>query len=323
MRQIGTLPNLSQAERFASFLLTRGIATQLDPDQDQWIVWVLDEDRLEDAKSELAAFRAAPDAGKYQGVEKQAEAILQEQQQHRERTKKNIVHMRGRWSVGFGGTQRKGFTLMFIAATVIISVLAGFDAQQRHETAIYQQLQFSHPQNWDLQDLSRTDYFYDIKRGQIWRIMTPVFLHGSWAHLIINMIFLYFYGAKIETRYGPWVLAALVVAIGFSANLIEAFVPDAWGATPTGIGMSGVVYGLFGFIWLRMILAPSDTLNVPLILVIIQIVMLMAGFSGMLDALDGGGDKPDNIDHWAHALGLVVGAVYAFVPNLINRTKSN
>ena len=60
MRQAGTLPGEQQAERFADYLLTLGITTRLEKQGDAWAVWVREEERVPQAKEELAAFARNP-----------------------------------------------------------------------------------------------------------------------------------------------------------------------------------------------------------------------------------------------------------------------
>src|SRR5205814_225667 len=79
-----------------------------------------------------------------------------------------------------------------------------------------------------------------VRHGQLWRLITPIFLHFSILHLIFNLFWLRDLGAMIETRRGSWRLLAIVLAAAVVGNLAEY----AWSGPAFG-GMSGVVYALF------------------------------------------------------------------------------
>ncbi|HCO23897.1 MAG TPA: rhomboid family intramembrane serine protease, partial [Gimesia maris] len=75
MRKIGSLPSGQQAKLFEDYLLTTGVEIKVEQSVDQWSIWVYDEDQIEHAKQELQEFSANPDAEKFQGATRKAEAI--------------------------------------------------------------------------------------------------------------------------------------------------------------------------------------------------------------------------------------------------------
>jgi len=83
-----------------------------------------------------------------------------------------------------------------------------------------------------------------IWSGALWGLWTPIVLHADWLHLILNVVFLIYFGRLTEVvlrRRGY--LAFLVVAAAISST-VEMGLTDQ-----TGVGVSGVVYALFGFSW--------------------------------------------------------------------------
>lgn len=88
-----------------------------------------------------------------------------------------------------------------------------------------------------------------IRRGQLWRLLTCVFPHADILHLAFNLYWLWVFGAVVEQVYGHLKTAALLTLFALASSSMEfAF---ALG----GVGLSGVVYGLFGLLW---VLSPRD-----------------------------------------------------------------
>ena len=98
----------------------------------------------------------------------------------------------------------------------------------------------------------KSDPLVDVKKGQIWRLATPMFLHFSLMHIVFNMMWLWQFGVVLETRFRSPRFLVLVLAVAVLSNLAEGF----YSGTYFG-GMSGVNYGLFGFLLLRSKLHPS------------------------------------------------------------------
>ncbi|MTV81049.1 rhomboid family intramembrane serine protease [Secundilactobacillus folii] len=81
-----------------------------------------------------------------------------------------------------------------------------------------------------------------ILAGQWWRLITPVFLHMGFEHLLLNMVTLYFIGIQIEGIFGHWRYLVIFVLSGIGGNLASfAFNPNAISA-----GASTAIFGLFG-----------------------------------------------------------------------------
>lgn len=79
--------------------------------------------------------------------------------------------------------------------------------------------------------------------GEPWRLLTSALPHGSVLHLAFNLFWLWMFGAYIEKTFGPLRTAALFVfcAVGSAAAEYAVF--------RGGIGLSGIGYGLFAFLW--------------------------------------------------------------------------
>jgi GlpG protein len=80
---------------------------------------------------------------------------------------------------------------------------------------------------------------------QVWRWFLPVFIHFSVLHLVFNCAIVIELGRRFESEFGGWRLWLVVLALGVVSNLGQyAMNPGQ----PTFGGLSGVAYGLLGFV---------------------------------------------------------------------------
>ena len=61
MRQIGSLPQERDAQRFAAYLVTLGIDSHAEQDSDEWAIWVRDENRIDEAREEFESISRRPE----------------------------------------------------------------------------------------------------------------------------------------------------------------------------------------------------------------------------------------------------------------------
>jgi GlpG protein len=147
--------------------------------------------------------------------------------------------------------------------------------------------------------------FFTVLHGQVWRLVTPVFLHLSPIHLLFNMWWLFDLGSLIERRFGPWRFLVLVLFFAIISNTCQY----AFAGSPFFGGMSGVIYALFGYVWLRGRLDPNLGFFVPTSAAMILLVWLALGFTGSLGA----------VANVAHLSGLVSGVVMGAGAALLRR----
>ena len=98
MRQIGTLPDENAARTFEDFLLTRGMKSNVEEAGDGWVVWIFDEDDVEQARQELAQYREDPNAEHFIEGARAAADLRRQEEKQRKRTQKQVVNMRNRWN---------------------------------------------------------------------------------------------------------------------------------------------------------------------------------------------------------------------------------
>ena len=294
MRQIGQLENEALARRFAAFLDSRGITSEVEAERDgRWAVWVHREDQLQPAREELDRFLANPEAEPY--VLSFDAALEEEHRREREAAsaRHRVVDVRTRW--GVRGDRRPGpLTIALIGFCLLVAV--GSNLGEKRD--ILQNLYITAVQETPDGGLEWYPGLPEIRQGQVWRLVTPILIHYGILHLVFNLIWLADLGGMIERRQGTLRLALLVAAIGVGSNLAQF-----WIAGPAFGGMSGVVYGLFGCVWVRGKLDPDSGLFVSRQNAVILIVWLVLCFTGFLGP----------IANWAHAVGLGVGAAWGYV----------
>jgi GlpG protein len=140
--------------------------------------------------------------------------------------------------------------------------------------------------------------FTEVLHGQVWRLITPIFLHLGVIHLLFNMMWTKDLGTLIERRFGMRTLQAMVVVIGLLSNIGQYLLSG-----PLFGGMSGVVYGLFGFVWIKGQIDPSAGFRVPNKTLAIMLGWLVLCMTGALG----------HVANTAHVVGLGAGAAWGFV----------
>src|ERR1700756_3583030 len=85
----------------------------------------------------------------------------------------------------------------------------------------------------------------DIAAGQHWiTILTAMFMHGGWMHIIGNMVFFWAFGPEIEDAMGPFRYTAFYLLGGFVAALAQ--VAAAPSSTVPSLGASGAIAAVMG-----------------------------------------------------------------------------
>jgi GlpG protein len=291
MRPSGRLQNESQAKRFGDFLYTRGIENQVDLDlHGTWEIWVLDDANVETARQRFDEFTSHPDDPRFAEA---ARAAV-------ERKKEDQQTQTGKWPRTIDG--RTIFyslpvpigilTIILIVISVGVTLLADFGKKDR----FVQPLSVTEYQTHDQYVRWRSD-LPEIRHGQIWRLFTPMFLHFGFLHIFFNMLWLRDLGSMIEARKSSWMLLVLVFVIAGTSNFAQYLVDG-----PTFGGMSGVVYGLLGYIWMQGKFNPASQLSLEPQTVIFMIVWFFLCLFHLVGP----------IANTAHAVGFGFGIAWGF-----------
>ena len=142
--------------------------------------------------------------------------------------------------------------------------------------------------------------FYEISHGQIWRLITPIFVHLSFLHILFNMLWFKDLGYLIEHSFGKYFLLFFVLISGLFSNVFQYLVSG-----PQFGGMSGVLYSMLGFLWVYKKLNIEFEYSLPRFDIGMMIGWFFVCLTGVLGP----------IANTAHGIGLVVGIFVAIAQN--------
>ena len=148
-----------------------------------------------------------------------------------------------------------------------------------------------------------------FNQNQWWRLITPMFLHFSIAHLAFNSLWIYILGKQIEKIDGKFLFLALVLFSSISSNFLQFY----WVSSTLFGGLSGVIYGLIGYCMINEMDSPYQRYDIPPALYLFMIIWMLLGFLGLLDLFGFG-----SVANFAHLGGLVSGIAFAIIYKLIN-----
>lgn len=290
MRSIGEFDHEDHATNFCGYLNGINIRTEVEDEGDEgpWTVWVHDEEKLDEARSEIALFRISPDDPKYLRIAQEGEARAQEEAKKLDKLRRKEMKFSRNWNRGSGVGR---VTLGIICACVFFYILSNLS------DAIRGLLMMS---------IYKKEYAFlpeILKQGQIWRLVTPIFLHLSFFHILFNMYWTFELGRMVESRKSSIFLICFVLVAAVISNFLQYIIAGAGFG-----GMSGVVYGLFGYVWMKGKYDPGEGMFLHPSTIMIMLFWFAFCFVG-----------PMNIANGAHAGGLAVGTLWGYLSSTVVR----
>lgn len=288
MRIIGHLPTEANATTFSDYLLVQGIHNSVEEEAGRWAVWIHSEDEIPKAKDLLSAFTTNPKDPRFQ-QSRTAAAIKEKEEAEEVRAgkrhfdRKKIFRSTTPYGVG-------PLTLILIMASVAVAALTGLGGNG--ETTRYFLISTRYTNVSGLQE---------VFQGEVWRLITPIFLHGGFLHIFFNMMWLFDLGSMVEGRESTLKLLALVLIIGVLSNLGQYYMKG-----PAFGGMSGVVYGLLGYVWMKGKFDPASGLYLHPQTVVMMLIWFFACIAGWIPF----------VANWAHGVGLGVGMAWGVLSSL-------
>jgi GlpG protein len=177
-------------------------------------------------------------------------------------------------------------TVTLIGICVAVSLMSGLGANE----AVLRPLLIAEP---------GYPMFAQIASGQLWRLVTPMFVHFGILHIIFNMMWLWDLGRALEYLKSRAFLVVFVLVSGVAANVAQYVITGQ----PVFGGMSGVVYALLGYVWIQGRYNPSFGFALHQSTVIMMLAWFVICWTGIVGP----------IANWAHTAGLVIGVAWGFI----------
>lgn len=297
MRLIGHVPSEANAAAFSDYLLVEGIGNEIEQDKEGWAVWIHSEDEWRRAKEILSSFLANPadphfsdQAGKGRQLRQQATAEV-EGGEAQIQDRQAVLRPARPYSIG-------PLTMVIVALCIVIAVLTW----SGHTERIYRELLMTKITVVDGNLSNPAADLSEIRNGEFWRLLTPAFVHTNVLHLLFNMLWLLDLGSMIESRLGSGRLGLKIILFGVLSNLAQFF----WMESGAFCGLSGVNYGLFGYMWVRGRLDPRSGLYLHPLTVAMMVLWFFVCLTG----------KIPNVANMGHAAGFGLGILWGYLASL-------
>lgn len=279
MRLIGKIAEEALAIRFQDVLIAEGIACSFEADPEGFAIWVHDDDHVPRAKQALAEFQADPHAVKFRDARQVASAKLRAAAEKRSEARRNSVRVADRWREPSLANCPVTVCVLMLCVLVFVETDVMGDSRE-----IKRLLLMSTDGTWGA-----------IRSGEWWRIFTPAIMHGGPLHIFFNLLWWWRLGSLIEIRKGSFTLFWMTLAIAAFSNTLQFVFVGPW-----FLGLSGVVFGVFGYVWVKGKLDPGDGIGISDQSAMWMMVWFLICVMGMA-----GG-----IANWAHFGGLISGMTF-------------
>jgi membrane associated rhomboid family serine protease len=169
-------------------------------------------------------------------------------------------------------------------------------------------------------ELNRFLYVYGVVPGDfhVATLVTSMFLHGSWSHIIGNMLYLWIFGDNVEDRCGHGRFVVFYLLCGFAAGMGQILM-NGNSMVPT-IGASGAIAGVMGAYF---VLYPNSRvltfIPFPFFNVVEVPAIFLLGFWFLMQLFNAGavaaaaGSSGGGVAFAAHVVGFVAGVMGIFL----------
>lgn len=276
MLELVRMRDQKRARQLAHVLAQNGIRSQQQADHGEFVLLLEDAADYQQARNLATEFLQDPDAHRWQ------ENAWQANQPVTGLPRQPVFS--GGWFASMGPVTR---TVLIVTVLIYISrYVVGPN--------IYYALMF--PDN--LNGLS----------AQPWRLFSPMLLHFSLLHIIFNLLWWTELGRLIERFQSGFQLLWITLLVAAISNLAQ-FMDTG----PRFGGLSGVVYGLLGYLWLYGKTNPAAGYQLRREIVILMLAWLVICYVGLADI----------VANAAHLSGLITGVVLGMVVGLYRRAQAD
>ncbi|PWC16675.1 rhomboid family intramembrane serine protease GlpG [Brenneria roseae subsp. roseae] len=257
-------PRLAQA--FVDYMHTQSVSLEMRTTGQEAELWLADETQLTRVQQALDVFLHDPLNPRYQAASWQAGSTGSGIQYRRFSYLQTLKQQAG------------PLTLSIMIMSIVVFALMQISGYERVMTLL------AYP---------------DAGQGwQLWRWFSHVLLHFSVLHILFNLMWWWYLGGPVEKVLGTRKLLMITLA----ASLVSGWAQSWFSGIYFG-GLSGVVYALMGYVWLRGEREPGGYLSMPRSLMAFALLWLIAGYFDILGM---------SIANAAHVAGLVIGLLMAF-----------
>ncbi|ASV57301.1 GlpG protein (membrane protein of glp regulon) [Lelliottia jeotgali] len=142
----------------------------------------------------------------------------------------------------------------------------------------------------------------------VWRYFSHALMHFSVMHILFNLLWWWYLGGAVEKRLGTGKLIVITVISALLSGYVQHKFSGPWFG-----GLSGVVYALMGYVWLRGERDPQSGIYLQRGLITFALIWLIAGWFDLFGM---------SIANGAHVAGLAVGLAMAFADTLNARKRT-
>lgn len=276
MLMITSFTNPRVAQAFVDYMATQGVILTIQQHH-QTDVWLADESQAARVNEELARFLENPGDPRYLAASWQSG-----------QTDSGLHYRR----FPFFATMRERagpFTLLLMAACIIVFIMMNVVGDQSVMIALA----------WPY------DPSLDV---DVWRYFTHALMHFSVMHILFNLLWWWYLGGAVEKRLGSGKLIVITVISALLSGYVQHKFSGPWFG-----GLSGVVYALMGYVWLRGERDPESGIYLQRGLITFALIWLIAGWFDLFGM---------SIANGAHVTGLAVGLAMAFADTLHARKRT-
>jgi GlpG protein len=319
MRLIGHLTEKTSALTFSDFLYVQGIGNEVESEKEGWAIWIHGEDEVPRARELLEQYKTNPADPRYKKSAAQAENLKVQERLSEEDAKDRYFDK----SRVFRETRSYRIGPLTVALVLVCVGVTIAATKNNHFVDLFSITQFEYQSTIKGTQVVWSGGFPEIRAGQWWRLITPIFLHAGMVHLVFNSLAMLDLGSMIESRRGSLRLLVLVVVLAIGSNLAQYWIelPTLTNfslkflrGTPNFLGISGVAFGLLGYIWMKSRFDPNSGLFIHPKAVMFMLVFYLLCLSGVAA-------RWVSFANTAHTAGLLMGMGIGYGSSLLSRRR--
>lgn len=270
------------AQAFVDYLKSMGVSASAQILEDGANIFIDRDEQLIQAQEELQRFLNEPNHERY----RQASWLLDEDTSQAEKLSGLYRGLTFARILQLTGVVTK--TIVVICLVVYLLTSQGMDETARAPFMFYSSLQSI------------------ANSGEVWRWITPAFVHFGIFHFLFNMSAWWVFGGMVERTQRPIRLFTLFLICAVISNLVQFL----WTGNRFG-GLSGVVYGVLGYLWFYERFSPAPPFRLPKGLMVFMLIALALGFTNIMP-----------MANQAHLSGLLTGCFLGGMLARLDRAHS-